>query len=57
MVSSLPRSSLVLFGSDFSPHFGVPVENTDRIEALFVGSSSSEDYNLVRSGVVVDCAI
>lgn len=57
MVGSLPGSSLILFGSDFSPYFSVPVKNTDRIEALFVGSSSSKNYNLVGNRIVVDGAI
>lgn len=57
MVGSLPGRSLIFFWSDFSPYFSVPVQNTDRIEALFVGSPSSKNYNLVGNRVVVDGAI
>jgi hypothetical protein len=57
MISSFPRSRLILLGIDLYPFFGIPVENIDGIEALFVGSSSSEDDNLIVLRIIVHGAI
>jgi hypothetical protein len=57
MVCTFPGGSFVLLGNNFSPDFGFPVEDTDSIETLLVGSSSSEDNDLIGVGVVVDGAV
>lgn len=53
VVGSFPWSYLILFGSDFDPFFSGPVQNADRIEALFIGTSAAEDDNLVIFLIVV----
>ena len=47
VVGSFPGRGLVLLGSDLDPVFGCPVEDADRIETLLVGTSSSENHDLV----------
>ena len=57
MVGPFPGCGLVLLGGDLSPDFGLPIEDTDGVESLFVGSSSSEDYHLIMCRVVVESAV
>jgi hypothetical protein len=57
MVGPFPRSSLVFLGVDLNPLLGAPIENIDGVESLFVGSSSSEDDDLVVQGIVVHGAV
>jgi len=57
MVGAFPGCRLILFGIDLDPLLGGPVEDVDGIKSLFVGSSSSEYYDLVAMRVVVHGAV
>ncbi len=57
MIGAFPGSGLVLLGVDLDPLLSLPVEDVDRVEALFVGSSSSEDHDLVTMRVIVHGAV
>ena len=57
VIGAFPRGSFVLLGNYLSPYFGFPVEDTDSIESLFIGSSSTEDDDLVSGRVIVDGAV
>lgn len=54
MVGSFPRSLLASLGSDFSPLEGGQVENVYGVKTNFGLSASSEEYDLLFCGVVVD---
>lgn len=57
MVGAFPGCSLILFGIYLYPLLGGPVEDVDRVESLFVGSASSEHYDLVAMRVIVHGAV
>jgi len=43
VISSFPRSRLIFRRCQFPPNLCVPIQNGNCIEALFIGTSSSED--------------
>lgn len=53
MVGPLPRGYFILFWIDFHPFFTLPIQNADGVETLFIGTSSSEDDNLVVFFIVI----
>jgi hypothetical protein len=53
MVGSFPWGNFILLGSDFDPLQSSPVENTDGVKTLFIGSSASENDDLVVLFIVV----
>jgi hypothetical protein len=57
VIGPLPRCGLIFFGSDFSPYFGFPIQDIYSVESLFVGSSSTEDYNLLVLSIIVHGAV
>lgn len=57
MVSALPWSRLIYFGSDFSPLFGVPIEKIDAVETLLVGSTAAKHDQFMIVLVVVHRAV
>ena len=52
MIGSGPKSRFIGFGTYFDPFFCFPVEKTDGVESLFVGSSSSKKEDLIIALVV-----
>jgi len=57
MVGSLPGSIFVLFGDNLDPLLGRPVENTDGVEPLLVGSSAAKYDNLLVFHIIVHGAV
>ena len=53
MVGSFPRGDFVLLWSDFDPLQSGPVEDTDRVKTLLVGSPATENDDLVILLIVV----
>jgi hypothetical protein len=45
------------FGVDLSPFLGGPVEQADRIESLFVRTSSSKNYYSIVFTVIIHGAV
>jgi len=57
VISTLPRRNFILLRNDFSPNFSFPVQDADSIETLLVGSTSSENNDLVGGRIIVDGTI
>ena len=57
MIGSFPWCCLVFFRVDLDPILGVPIKHIDGVESLFVGSSSSEDDDLVADRIIIHRAI
>ena len=57
MVCPFPRGRLIFFRIDLDPLFGVPIEDIDGIKALLVGSSPSEDDDMIVLRIIVHGAI
>ena len=57
MVGAFPGCRLILFGIDLDPLLGGPVEDVDGIKSLFVGSSSSEEDELMIGGIIAESCV
>lgn len=52
-LSFLRIDANITFWIDLSPLFGCPVEQADRIEPFFIGTSSSKNYYSIVFRVVI----